>query len=131
MRELPEDRVKAVHRFAWIWEPLENDATFVLRSMFGSKAIYLDGKMQLCFISNAEPWRGVLLCTAKDHHQSLIGSFPALKPHPILGKWLYLPESNEAFESIAKKIVRLVRSRDPRIGVIPPPKKRRKPARPR
>jgi len=131
MRELPISHSKVVHRFASLWEPLESDATFVLRSMFGSKAIYLDGRMVLCFSSNAEPWRGMLICTAKEHHPSLIDSFPALTPHPQLGKWLYLPESNDAFENVAKKIVRLVRNRDPRIGVIPPPKKRRNSAKPR
>jgi hypothetical protein len=130
MRELPIRRTKAVHRFAWLWEPLESDATFVLRSMFGAKAIYLHGKMVLCFNSHAEPWRGMLICTDREHHPSLIESYPALKPHPILGKWLYLPESNDAFENLVTKIVRLVRNRDPRIGVIPSPKKRRNSAKP-
>jgi len=130
MRELPRAQPKPVHRYAWLWEPLESDATFVLRSMFGAKAIYLDGRMMLCFNANREPWRGMLICTAREHHPSLIESFPALTPHPILSKWLYLRESHEAFESLANKIVRLVRNRDPRIGVIPPPKKRRKPAGP-
>jgi hypothetical protein len=131
MRELPTDQTKPVHRFAWLWEPLERDATFVLRSMFGSRAIYLDGKMVSCVSANEEPWRGILICTDRDHHPSLIESFPALTPHPHLSKWLYLPESNDAFETIAKKIVRLVRNRDPRIGVVPSPKKRRKSAKPK
>jgi len=132
MRELPAGRIKAVHRFAWLWEPLECDPSFVLRWMFGSKAIYLHGRMVLCFSANAEPWRGMLVCTDQERHASLVQSFPALKPHPYLAKWLYLRESNDAFESIAQKIVRLVRDRDPRIGVIPPLKKRtRKGQRPR
>ena len=44
-------------------------------------------------------------------------------PHPVLPKWLYLPESADGFERMAEKLVQLVRRRDPRIGVAPQPKK--------
>ena len=33
--------VRQPHRYTWLWEPLESEATFVLRSMFGAKAAYL------------------------------------------------------------------------------------------
>jgi hypothetical protein len=119
------------HRHAWLWEPLETDATFVLRSMFGAKAAYLDGKLMLCFCAGEEPWRGVLVCTAREHHAALLAEFPALSPHPILPKWLYLPESTDSFESVATKLVTLARRRDSRLGVAPQPKKRKKVATPR
>ncbi len=124
MREFRPDTGKAIPRHAWLWEPLESDATFILRSMFGFKAVYLDGKMMLLFCAKAEPWSGVMVCTERDYHRALMADFPGLKVHPILGKWLYLAESNGDFESAAQKIVRLVRRRDPRFGVIPRPKKK-------
>ncbi len=124
--ELRIGRVTAVHPHAWLWEPLEDEASFTLRSMFGTKVVYLDEKLVLCFAAKAEPWRGVLVCTERAHHASLTAEIPALSVHPVLGKWLYLPEVTDDFERIAERIVRLVHRRDQRIGVWPLPKKKRK-----
>ena len=125
-------RLRKVHPHEWLWEPLESDPTFVLSSMFGAKAVYLDGKLMLCFCAGKEPWRGVLVGTDRPHHAALRAEFPEFAPHPILAKWLYLPEAADAFERAAVRLVTLVRRRDPRIGVTPQPRKRsdgkRKPA---
>jgi hypothetical protein len=118
-------RVKPVHPLHWLWETVEQDATFVLRSMFGAKAVYLDGKIVLCFCASDDPWRGVLICTDPSRHAALRNDFPELVVHPVLSKWLYLPESAETFERAAPRLVTLVRRRDPRIGVTPKPKKKR------
>lgn len=123
MREEGLGRVTRVHRYAWLWEPLESDPTFFLRSMFGAKAVYLGGRMTLLFTARTEPWRGVLVGTEREHHASLLAEFPVLKPHPILPKWLYLPESEDAFERVAERLVGLAKAEDPRIGIIPKPKK--------
>ena len=119
-------RARVVHPYAWIWEPLEDDPCFLLRAMFGCKAVYLDGKLMLCFAAKEEPWRGVLVCTAREQHASLMQTLPALAPHPVLSKWLYLPEAWGDFETVAARIVELVRRRDPRIGVLPSPHRSRK-----
>jgi hypothetical protein len=108
------------------------DPTFVLRSMFGAKAVYLGGKLMLCFSAGEEPWRGVLVCTDHAHHPALRADFPDLAPHPILPKWLYLPESASSFERTATRLVSLARQRDARLGVTPGTRKkksRRRPAR--
>jgi hypothetical protein len=117
-------RVTRVHPYQWLWEPLEPDPTFVLRTMFGAKAVYLDGKLVLCFCAGEEPWRGVLIGTDRTRHAALRADFPEFAPHPVLSKWLYLPESADNFERAAQRLVTLVRQRDPRIGVDPRPKKR-------
>ena len=119
MRDSTEHPIKAGHRHAWLWEPLEGDPTFVLRAMFGTKAVYLLGKIVFCFAAKSEPWRGVLICTDRVHHASLIRDFPILSPHPILPKWLYLAETEDNFESVAVRLVALVKRHDPRIGVTP------------
>lgn len=121
-RENSLGRVRAVHPLQWLWEPLEADPTFVLRAMFGAKAAYLDGLLMLCFCAREEPWRGVLVCTEHAHHAALCAEFPALVPHPILPKWLYLPETADAFERTARRLVALARQRDPRLGVAPKPR---------
>lgn len=125
MREHSIGRIKPVHPYAWLWEPLEMDASFVGRAMFGARAVYLDSKLVLCFSAKAEPWRGVLVCTDRVHHTSLLTEFPRLTPHPILPKWLYLPESADDFEAVAGRLVALVKKRDPRIGIIPGAKKKK------
>lgn len=127
MRPRPDNlpvRARLPHRYAWLWESLEADATFVLRSMFGTKTVYLDGKLMLCFSAGEEPWRGLLVCTDHPQQPSLCADFPELRPHPILPKWLYLPETTDRFETVAAQLVRLARERDPRIGVVPRPRKR-------
>lgn len=125
------ESVRKIHPHAWLWEPLETDPTFVLRAMFGAQAAYLDGKLTLCFCAGDEPWRGMLVCTSREHHATLLADFPALAPHPILPKWLYLPETADAFERIGQAIVTLARRRDPRLGVVSQPRKRKNPDRPR
>lgn len=120
---------KIIHPNAWLWEPLENDPTFMLRAMFGGRAVYLDGRLMLYFTAphwDDEDWRGICVATEREHHASLMEEFPELAPHPVLPKWLYLRESEERFEAVAMRLVELSRRRDPRIGVTPKPRKARK-----
>ncbi len=125
MREPPTGRTRRVHPYQWLWEPLEDDPTFLLRPMFGGKSAYLEGKLMLYFTAGEDPWRGVLVCTERAQHASLLAEFPELAPHPILPKWLYLPETADRFEFVAERLVALARRRDPRLGVNPQPKKRK------
>lgn len=129
MREPFRARIEAIHPYAWLWEPLEAEASFVVRAMFGSRAVYLDSKLMLCFSAKHEPWRGVLVCTGRIHHAALLADFPSLVPHPILPKWLYLSESADNFESVAARLVTLVKKRDARIGIAPEPRKKKSRAR--
>lgn len=123
-RPLPTAR--KVHPYAWLWESLEADATFVLRAMFGAKAVHLDGRMIFCFSAGEEPWRGMLVCTSREHHAALLAQFPDLAPHPVLPKWLYLPEAHPDFERTATRLVQLARQRDPRLGVETQTRQRRR-----
>ena len=73
-----------------------------------------------------EPWNGVMVCTSHERQAALMADIPSLNPHPELGKWLYLPQTDEAFEAIAAQLVDLALARDPRLGVVPKPKARRR-----
>jgi len=106
MREPLTGRTRKVHLYQWLWEPLETDPTFLLRPMFGGKAAYLGGKLVLYFSANEEPWRGVLVCTERLYHPSLLAEFSALVRHPILSKWLYLSEGADSFERTASAWLR-------------------------
>ncbi|MEI6322704.1 MAG: hypothetical protein WCP60_06345 [bacterium] len=123
MRKAGKIRFERLHPHAWIWEPLESDATFVLRAMFGTKAVYLEGRLIFCFAAKTEPWSGVLVATDRQHHPSMISEIPALTPHPILSKWLYLSESFDSFEREARHLIILAKQGDGRLGVVPRQKK--------
>ena len=97
--------------------------------MFGAKAVYLDGKLILCFCAGEEPWQGVLVCTEREQHAALRSEFPELSAHPILPKWLYLREASDAFEATAERLVALARRRDVRLGITPQPRHTKKKVR--
>lgn len=121
MREPQRNRPVLVHPLAWVIEPLEAEPTLLVRPMFGGRAVYVRGRFVLFLAAKAEPWRGVLVPTERAHHPALIAEFPALRPHPVLPKWLYLPESAASFDRDAAQLVRLVRAGDARIGIEPNP----------
>lgn len=110
---------KQPHPLLWLAEPLQIDPSYLDKPMFGGRAVHFGGRFVLYLSWKEEPWRGVLVPTEREHQPSLIAEFPALAPHPILPKWLYLPERAETFEADAARLVALIRRLDPRIGVIP------------
>jgi hypothetical protein len=123
--EVRATKVKREHPLEWLTESVQDEPTFVFKAWFGGRSIMLRGKHQLFLTIQGEPWQGVLVCTFHEHQPSLLADFPALKPHPILKKWLYLPESADTFERDALALVRLARGNDPRLGVGPSPRKTR------
>ena len=109
----------------WIFDAFERDSTYLVRRMFGCDAAYIDGLLYLVAADRGEPWNGLLVCTSQERHAALIEEMPALRPHPVLGKWLYVSQADPAFEIIAARMTALVLARDPRVGVEPKPRKRR------
>lgn len=110
----------------WVLEPLERDANYQRRKMFGCDAAYLDGALYLVVADRDEPWNGVMVCTSRERHAALCEEMPSLLPHPVLGKWLYLPQWDDAFEALASRLAALSLARDPRLGVLPKPRKSRR-----
>lgn len=123
--ELRPRAVKPPHPLEWLADPVRGDPTFELKSWFGGRSIMLDGMHRLFLTTQGEPWQGVLVCTFHEHQESLLAEFPALRQHPVLKKWLYLPEDHADFETTARKLVELARARDPRVGIPPSSKKKR------
>jgi len=111
---------KLPNRHLWLLDPLGDEPTLIVRSMFSGQAVYLDGRMVLYLADRAEPWRGVCVPMERDQHAALIADCPALAPHPELPKWLYLPEAADTFERDAQWLVTQIQARDLRVGIIPP-----------
>jgi hypothetical protein len=107
------------HRFGELVEPLKDRPSFVSRAMFGCVACYLEGRLVLVLADRREPWRGVLVPTSREMHAALLKELPDLGVHPVLRKWLYLPETSGRFTETARRIVELSLSGDPRIGIEP------------
>ena len=84
------------------------------------------GKLVLVLAVKEDPWNGFLLCTSREFHPMLIGDYYGLKPHPVLGKWLYLAQAQDCFEEIAQQLVHQILKQDPRIGVEPGVRKRKR-----
>ncbi len=122
-------RTARTNSLLWILEPLERDAGYMHRKMFGADAAYLDGLLYLIVADRDDPWNGVMVCTSQDRHAALLADIPHLLMHPILGKWLYLPQSDESFEAIAGTLADLALARDPRMGVAPKPRARKSKSR--
>jgi hypothetical protein len=52
-----------------------------------------------------------------------------LQPHPVLGKWLYSAQAHECFEEVAQQLVQQIMKDDPRIGVEPRVRRRKRSSR--
>jgi hypothetical protein len=110
-------KIKKKNSLLWLFEPLEDDPRFIQRKLFSFDAAYLDGLLYLAVTDGKEPWSGLLVCTYREHHNALLSEFPQLKPHTVLGKWLYISQSHPDFESTATTVVALALRRDPKLGV--------------
>lgn len=108
---------------------MRDNPSYLDRPMFGGRAVHFGGRFVLFLAMKEEPWRGVLVPTERKHQPSLIAEFPSLAPHPVLPKWLYLPEATPTFEPDAQRLVDLAHALDPRIGVIPGTKTKKKPGK--
>ncbi|MEZ4872355.1 MAG: hypothetical protein R2827_08950 [Bdellovibrionales bacterium] len=122
----------------WVCEPFADDPSYFSKRMFGGLAIYVFDKMQMVFMESPgdfewkgevfdfEIWNGLMVCTSREFHESLKQDFSYLVNHPVLGKWLYLPMTDESFESTAEGVAEAIVRGDERIGIIPGQKKRPK-----
>jgi hypothetical protein len=124
----PEERGRervAAHRYGDLVAAVTEETTFASRPMFGCVACYVHGRLKLVLADGRRPWNGILVPTARDHHGSLRRALPALRVHPILGKWLHLAAGGDDFEDDVARLVALVLADDDRVGVEPTPTRAR------
>ena len=101
-------------------EPLAEEPSYIQKAMFRCRGCYLYGRLVLVLAARGkEPWNGLLVPTERRHQPALRRDHKNLVAHPVLKKWLYLPESNEDFEEAARAIVERILGNDARIGVEP------------
>ena len=117
----------------WILEAFVENPTFFTKRMFGGLAAYLFERQMLLLVeptkSGRWKWHGVLVCTDYEHHASIRAEFPALMPHKVLRKWLFVDSTHGDFESTIEAVAKRIARNDPRFGVFhknPKPKKRKR-----
>lgn len=103
--------------------------------MFGGLAAYLEGRLVMVLTESPgerlwkgvdygfDLWNGVLLPTERSEHAALREAYPDLRSHPVLGKWLFLPLMADNFEDTLQALSAAIAAGDPRLGIVPPPKK--------
>ena len=117
--------VRGVKRFEheWVFEVFAEHPTFFIRRMFGGLAAYLFERQMLVLVeptkSGRWQWHGALVCTGYEHHASIQADFPALMPHPVLGKWLFIDSAHEEFESTMGAVAERMVGNDRRFGIVP------------
>jgi hypothetical protein len=114
----------------WILDAFCGHPTFFTKSMFGGLAAYVFERQMLLLVeptkSGRWKWHGVLVCTDYAQHASIRTDFPALLPHSVLGKWLFIDSTHEDFESTMEAVAKRMASNDPRFGIEPKVPKQRK-----
>jgi len=111
----------------WIVDAFNEHPTFHTKGMFGGLAVYVFGRQVLLLVEPTKSgrwnWHGVLVCTEREHHASLQHEFPALAPHDVLGKWLFIDSGHDDFEATMEKVAMSIARDDPRLGVYSKAKK--------
>jgi len=115
----------------WILETFAARPSFFTKRMFGGLAAYLHDRQMLVLVEPTKTgrwkWHGVLVCTGHEHHASIRADFPALQPHRVLRKWLYIDSTHESFTSTMEGVAERIARNDQRFGIFPrAPKSRRR-----
>ena len=107
----------------WIFDAVVSHRTFFTKRMFGGLAAYVHDRLMLVLVEPTRTgrwtWHGVLVCTDMSRHASICAEFPALAPHAVLRKWLYIDSTHDDFESTMHGVARQVARDDARYGVAP------------
>jgi hypothetical protein len=107
----------------WILDAFEGHPTFFTKRMFGGLAAYLHERQMLVLVEPTKTgrwkWHGVLICTGHEHQPSIRSEFPALTPHAVLRKWLFVDSKHDHFEPTMEGVARRMARNDPRFGITP------------
>src|SRR5689334_13997744 len=107
----------------WIFRVFEDHPSFFTKRMFGGLAVYLFERQMLVLVEPTKTgrwqWNGVLVCTDRDRQRSIRAEFPALAPHAVLGRWLFIDSTHDDFEPTMAAVANRIARDDPRFGIVP------------
>lgn len=124
---------------AWLHDPVlmrfADLPNVEFKKFFGGVAVYqqrAEGKVMLVFTGGTAAlglnlhkpqWRGLFVATEFAYHAELIARCPALVPHSVLKKWLFIPDEHPDYSATLQEIYSLAQNADCRLGVMPKPRK--------
>jgi hypothetical protein len=117
----------------WILDAFDGRPSFFTKRMFGGLAAYLHERQMLVLVEPTKTgrwkWHGVLICTDHEQQASICADFPALVPHAVLRKWLYIDSRHDDFEPTMEAVAKRMSKNDQRFGIAPGKGRRLSPRR--
>jgi hypothetical protein len=120
------------------FEDLADHETFYFKKFFGGLSIYVFGKM-VAFLSEhpgdksfrgkkfkMDVWNGCLIPSVRENHSELIKILKGTVIHPVIEKWLYLPQESEHFEDSMVQLVEMIQRKNKLVGIEPELKSKKK-----
>jgi len=113
------------------FEDLADHDSFYFKKFFGGLSIYVFGKM-VAFVCEkperktfrdqkfkTEVWNGCLIPSTRDNHAALLKLLKGAVIHPVIGKWLYLPQKSEFFEDSMIQLIEMIQRKNTLVGIEP------------
>ena len=113
------------------FEALAAEDSFYCKKFFGGLSIYVFGQM-VAFLSEHpgekewrgksfqfDVWNGCLIPSHREHHDLLLKKIKGTVVHPVISKWLYLPQAAQQFETSMFKLIEMIENKSTLIGVEP------------
>lgn len=111
------------------FEDLSAHDSFYFKKFFRGLSIYVFGKA-VAYLSNRpgdksfrgkkykfDIWNGCLIPTNREHHAELLKLVKGTIVHPVIEKWLYLPQSSTHFEDSMIQLVEMIKKKNSLIGI--------------
>ncbi len=113
------------------FEELSDDDSFYFKKFFGGLSIYVYGKMVAFLCEQPDKktfrgkkfkvavWDGCLIPSVREDHNQLLKLIKGTCVHPVISKWLYLPQKSEHFENSMIQLAELIQRKNKLIGIEP------------
>jgi len=113
------------------FEELADKDSFYLKKFFGGLSIYIYGRMVAFLCEHPgdkkyrgkrfklDIWDGCLIPSIRESHKELLYLLDGTIVHPVIEKWLYLPQKSKHFERSMLKLVDMVMKKNPLVGIEP------------
>lgn len=111
------------------FEDLSTQDSFYLKKFFRGLTIYVFGKA-VAYLSNRpgdksfrgkrykiDIWNGCLIPTNREYHAELLKLLKGTLVHPVIEKWLYLPQNSDHFEDSMNQLLEMIKRKNPLIGI--------------
>ncbi len=120
------------------FEDLTDEDSFYCKKFFGGLSIYVYGRMVafLCEHPGDREWRGekfksdiwngCLIPSMYEYQNDLMKDLKGASSHPVIEKWLYLPQTSKHFETSMFRLAEMIKRKSLLVGIEPDLKSKKK-----